>query len=297
MSVMRQPISSSRALASTSRAAGFTLIELLVVIAIIAILAGMLLPALSKAKAKGQGIACINDNKQLMLAWRMYVEDNRDTLPYAYVDDTPSNPKYPAAWVHGILDYSPANTANWDVTNTLAKGAIWSYTGNSPAIYKCPADVVQIKPSTGPYKGQSIARARSMSMNSWMGLNAGQTDSSALWFGDATFRYYLKMSDLIDPGPSMTWVLVDEHPDSINDGFFCVDMRGYPDPKQAKLPDFPASYHGGACGFSFADGHAEIKRWRDKRTMPPVKKVTVSTVPQADNQDVIWLWQHTTSKR
>jgi prepilin-type N-terminal cleavage/methylation domain-containing protein/prepilin-type processing-associated H-X9-DG protein len=277
------------------RRGGFTLIELLVVIAIIAILAGMLLPALSKAKAKGQGIGCMNNNKQLMLAWRMYVEDNRDTLPFAYVDDTPSLKNYPAAWVHGILDYTPANTANWDVTNTIAKGAIWPYTGNSAAIYKCPADVIQIKPSSGPYKGQSIARARSMSMDSWLAMNEG--DWSRTWFGDQTFRAYFKMSDMIEPGPSMTWVLVDEHPDSINDGFFCVDMRGYPDPKQAKLPDFPASYHNGACGFSFADGHAEIKKWRDSRTMPPVKKVTVTTVNQANNQDVVWFWQHTTTKR
>jgi prepilin-type processing-associated H-X9-DG protein len=133
-------------------------------------------------------------------------------------------------------------------------------------------------------------------MNSWAGLNEGRTDSSALWFGDTSFRVYRKLSDMTIPGPSMTWVLVDEHPDSINDGFFCVDMTGYPNPASAKLPDFPASYHNGACGFAFADGHSEIKKWTDPRTMPPVKKVTVTTVNQANNVDVIWLWNHTTSK-
>jgi prepilin-type processing-associated H-X9-DG protein len=114
------------------------------------------------------------------------------------------------------------------------------------------------------------------------------------WFGGTEFRAHLKLSDMVDPGPSSTWVLVDEHPDSINDGFFIVDMRGYPSPGSAALPDFPASYHNGACGFSFADGHAEIKKWQDPRTMPPVTKQTVVAVGQANNPDVVWLWEHTT---
>ncbi len=294
--VMNSPYRPVRKADVGERQSSFTLIELLVVIAIIAILAGMLLPALAKAKTKGQGIACINNNKQLMLAWRMYVEDSQDTLPYAYVDDNPSplNRNYPYAWMHGILSYDNANTANWDITNTIMKGAIFANTGNSPAIYKCPADVIRVKPTSGPYKGQSVARARSMAMDSWMAMNEGNWANT--WFGDQTFRAYFKMSDMIDPGPSMTWVLVDEHPDSINDGFFCVDMRGYPAPAQAKLPDFPASYHNNACGFSFADGHAEIKKWRDKRTMPPVRKQDVVAVNQANNPDVLWLWEHTTRK-
>jgi len=271
---------------------GFTLIELLVVIAIIAILAGMLLPALAKAKSKGQGIACMNNTRQLMLAWRMYIEDSGDKLPYAYADDTPTIKEYPYAWTHGILSYDNANAANWNITNTITQGAIWRYTGNSAAIYKCPADPTRVTPNAGPYKGNTVARLRSMSMNSWMGLDKGQYT----WFGDKTFRAYFKMSDIVNPGPSKTWVLVDEHPDSINDGFFCVDMKPYPNAGSAVLPDFPASYHNGACGFSFADGHSEIKKWKDKRTMPPIKKVMVQTVNQANNPDVLWIWEHTTRK-
>jgi prepilin-type processing-associated H-X9-DG protein len=123
-----------------------------------------------------------------------------------------------------------------------------------------------------------------------MGMNQGEHT----WFGGPEFRAYLKLAHVIDPGPSMTWVLIDEHPDSINDGFFVIQMIGYPDPANAQLPDFPASYHNGAGGLSFADGHAEIKKWVDARTMPPVKQVTVSTVNQANNPDVVWLWERTT---
>jgi prepilin-type N-terminal cleavage/methylation domain-containing protein/prepilin-type processing-associated H-X9-DG protein len=269
---------------------GFTLIELLVVIAIIAILAGMLLPALSKAKAKAQGIMCMNNNRQLMLAWRLYVDDSNDQLPFAYAPPEASNPNHRYAWVQGILNYNPANSHNWDSTNTLGVGAIWSYTGPSDAIYKCPADNIRIAPTTGPFAGKPTQRTRSMAMNSWMGMNQGEHT----WFGGPEFRAYTKMSHIIDPGPSMTWVLIDEHPDSINDGFFVIQMMGYPNPAQAQLPDFPASYHNGAGGLSFADGHAEIRRWVDPRTTPPVRRVTVQTVDQANNRDVVWLWERTT---
>jgi prepilin-type N-terminal cleavage/methylation domain-containing protein/prepilin-type processing-associated H-X9-DG protein len=264
-------------------ARGFTLIELLVVIAIIAILAGMLLPALAKAKAKGQGIMCMNNTKQLMMAWRLYTDDANDRLPYAYSDG-------PGAWVYGIEDWS-GKSDNWDVTNTLAKGAIWKYTGPTDKIYKCPADIYTIKPSSGPYKGQAMVRIRSNSMNAWCGMHDGRPT----WFGNSPpWRMFLRNSDFV--APSDTWVLVDEHPDSINDGFFCTQMTPAPNLAAAELPDCPASYHNGACGFAFADGHSEIKKWRDKRTMPPVRKSGYQTVNQANNQDIAWLWSKTTQR-
>ena len=100
----------------------------------------------------------------------------------------------------------------------------------------------------------------------------------------------------MNPGPSGTWVLLDEHPDGMNDGFFCLDMRGYLNPAQAKFPDLPASFHAGAASLAFADGHSEIHKWKDRRTMPPVRKTDPPLISHANNPDVIWMWEHTTRK-
>ena len=270
---------------------GFTLIELLVVIAIIAILAGMLLPALAKAKTKAQGIKCMNNNKQLMMAWRLYAEDSQDRIPFAYCET--QGPNYPYAWAHG--DVTDASSGAWNVTNTIAKGAIWPYTGNSADIYKCPADLATVKPTSGPKKGLTVPRIRSMSMNNWVGGNEGTYGG---WSGPE-WKVYLKLDDMIDPGPTMTFVLLDEREDSINDAFFVTDMAGYPSTATTKIVDYPASYHNNAAGFSFADGHAEIHKWLDPRTVPKLKRGQnlALNISSPNNVDVTWMRDRSTRKK
>jgi prepilin-type N-terminal cleavage/methylation domain-containing protein/prepilin-type processing-associated H-X9-DG protein len=281
------------------RSFGFTLIELLVVIAIIAILAGILLPALAKAKTKAQGVFCMNNTHQLMLAWKYYVDDNNDKLPFAYAENSGRPVTYNAAWVHGNVD-SPNHVPSfpndvWNPTNTLMTGSIWKYAGENLAIYRCPADNYKVLHSGGPLKGQKAPRIRSNSMNAWVGMN-GDLDPPGTysWYGGPTYRKFNKFSDMILPGPAMTWVLLDENPVSINDGFFCVDYTGYR--TSYLLPDGPASYHNGACGFSFADGHSEIHRWTDARTKAPDNtSPTQNHGSPTKNRDIDWLWDHSTA--
>jgi prepilin-type N-terminal cleavage/methylation domain-containing protein/prepilin-type processing-associated H-X9-DG protein len=276
---MCQPFPTSSKRGIPHRYLGFTLIELLVVIAIIAILAGLLLPALAKAKTKGQGILCMNNTKQLMLAWRLYVDDQNGKIPAAYSDIPSYN-----VWVYGILNWDGNNRDNWDLTNTLVKGTIWKYTSGAQRIYKCPADVYLTRaPNARP-------RLRSNSINAWMGMH----DGKPTWFGNSPpWRMFLRESDVLVP--SDTWVFVDEHPDSINDGFFCTDMNPAPNLSAATLPDCPASYHNGACGFAFADGHSEIHRWIDPRTRIPVKRTdNFNAGNQKNSKDIEWLWSKTT---
>jgi prepilin-type N-terminal cleavage/methylation domain-containing protein len=255
-------------------ACGFTLIELLVVIAIIAILAALLLPALSGAKVKAQAIMCMSNQKQLTLAWIMYADDSQDRVP-----PNASGSQSRGGWVDGWLDWSPGTTDNTNMV-FLTNAKIGPYT-KSVGIYKCPADIYQCV-----IAGRPMARVRSIAMNSFVGV----LDADYGTRQTPPCYTYQKLSEIRRPPPSSLWVFVDEHPDSINDGWLTDSWPG-----GGGWGDLAASYHAGSCGIGFADGHGEIHKWKDKGTLQPVTKSNNRAWSTAAPNDTLWFMERTTA--
>jgi prepilin-type N-terminal cleavage/methylation domain-containing protein/prepilin-type processing-associated H-X9-DG protein len=268
-SVRYQTARAARLCCRSRNATAFTLIELLVVIAIIAILAALLLPALAKAKTKAQGIYCMSNSKQLALAWLMYANDNNDRVvgnfgqQETYTEITTANAakSYPyRTWVCNNMYWTvEAQITNVDLVKLASLG---TYVAGNLGIFKCPADQF-LSPLQKAAGWRS--RPRSYAMNSYFGpYNPTWTSSKNNFFPN--YRQFLKLSTT--PSPADRALFVDEHPDSINDGYWLnnADRQGL-----AYWGDLPASFHNGACGFSFADGHSEIHKWRSSATILPVK--------------------------
>jgi prepilin-type N-terminal cleavage/methylation domain-containing protein len=280
--------------------AGFTLIELLVVIAIIAILAAMLLPALAKAKQRALAVQCLSNNRQLAIAWTMYAGDNNDLMvpnrglggqspvivnPQTNPDLQPGG-QY-AQWCPGAMQNL---TVALSYDKWIKTGLLYPYL-NSLSVYHCPADHNRI-PRAVPAAFQKPA-LRTYSMNCWMQSMDAAGNHTAAWNGINGYIVYTKLANMSRPGPSKTWVFIEESPIGIDDGYFAVDPR-----QTTTWFNIPSVLHGNSSEMAYGDGHAETQQWTDGNMIHGVgANSTGNNVTASPNcGDLTWFISRSTAK-
>lgn len=273
---------------------GFSRVDLLTTLAMIGVLAVMTGSSIGSANRANSEIVCVNNVRQLTIAWQLYARENNEELVGAA--EWTRGGKVVPNWTGGQWLEMPARTRDQVdpyAPKGIASSPLWKYVGDRPQIWRCPDDT-----TTGSHPdynaGAPAPRVRSYTMNSWVG---GPT-----WAGQNQWKVYTKLDDLQLPGPSGTFVIIDERPGSINDGYFPMEMSGFnPDSLQnplAKIVDYPATHHSGGASVSYADGHVAVKVWQDSRTNPsadPTVEVPLNE-RSPNNPDVHWLQYRATRR-
>ncbi len=249
---------------------GFTRVDLAGAVAITVLLITVLSPALARTRVNDRALVCFNNLRQLVAAWRAYAEDNQDKL-------VPNLDAHNGGWADGWEDWNAGNRDNTNVL-LLLNAKLGPY-AQQASIYRCPADTYLCAEAGG----QRLLRVRSVSMNGFV----GSASASSLYYG---WRTYFRFSEVQSPAPAGLWIMTEEHPDSINDAWFAVEVTN-----PTGWVDLPAGHHDGACNFGFADGHGELKKWTEKATLVPVRQILYNGSGGPVSKDVSWVAQRTSA--